>query len=95
MFPKRDVGLQECAFKVRARECSTLLQLGDMEKLGDSDNAALKKADAPAQMHLDAHGGHAFGLRRTNFPITRWPQLAETWLRTIAIAAGLEGNGAP
>src|SRR4029077_16451232 len=32
-------------------------------------------------------GGHAFGLRRTNDPITGWPLLVETWLRTIGILA--------
>lgn len=42
--------------------------------------AALKKAGVPAEIHLYAHGGHAFGLRRTKFPITGWPQLVETWL---------------
>jgi len=46
---------------------------------------ALKKAGVPAEMHLYAHGGHAFGLRRTKFPITGWPQLVETWLRTIGV----------
>jgi len=30
-------------------------------------------------------GGHAFGLRRTSFPITEWPQLAAKWLGTIGI----------
>jgi len=45
--------------------------------------AALKKAGAPVEMHLYAQGGHAFGLRRTKLPITGWPQLVETWLRTI------------
>jgi acetyl esterase/lipase len=49
--------------------------------------AALKKAKVPAEMHLYAHGGHAFGLRRTNFPITAWPQLVETWLKTIGITS--------
>jgi dipeptidyl aminopeptidase/acylaminoacyl peptidase len=44
---------------------------------------ALKNAGVPVEMHLYAQGGHAFGLRRTEFPITRWPQLVETWLRTI------------
>ncbi len=46
---------------------------------------ALKKAGVPVEMHLYAHGGHAFGLRRTTFPITGWPQLVETWLGTIGI----------
>lgn len=46
---------------------------------------ALTKAHVPAEMHLYAHGGHAFGLRRTKLPISGWPALAEVWLRTIGI----------
>jgi acetyl esterase/lipase len=46
---------------------------------------ALKKAGVPVEMHLYAQGGHAFGLRRTKFPITRWPELVETWLGTIGM----------
>jgi acetyl esterase/lipase len=47
--------------------------------------AALTKAGVPAEIHLYAHGGHAFGLRRTQFPITHWPDLVETWLHTIGM----------
>jgi acetyl esterase/lipase len=47
----------------------------------------LKKAGVPVEMHLYAQGGHAFGLRRTKFPITAWTQLVETWLGTIGITA--------
>jgi acetyl esterase/lipase len=46
---------------------------------------ALKKAGAPVEMHLYAEGGHAFGLRRTKFPATAWPQLVEVWLATIGM----------
>ncbi len=46
---------------------------------------ALKKAGVPVEMHLYAEGKHAFGLRPTKLPITRWPQLVETWLRTIGM----------
>ena len=46
---------------------------------------ALKKAGVPVEMHLYAQGGHAFGLRRTEFPITAWPQLVETWLGSIGM----------
>jgi acetyl esterase/lipase len=46
---------------------------------------ALKDAGVPVEMHLYAQGGHAFGLRRTQFPIAGWPQLVETWLRTIGV----------
>jgi acetyl esterase/lipase len=44
---------------------------------------ALKNARIPVELHLYAQGGHGFGLRRTKLPVTRWPQLVETWLRTI------------
>jgi acetyl esterase/lipase len=46
---------------------------------------ALKKAGVPVETHLYAHGGHAFGLRRTEMPITEWPQLVEKWLGTIGM----------
>jgi len=49
--------------------------------------ATLKKAGVPVEMHLYAQGGHAFGLRRTKFPVTGWPKLVETWLETIGMIA--------
>jgi acetyl esterase/lipase len=48
---------------------------------------ALAKAGVPAEMHLYAQGGHAFGLRHTRFPITDWPRLVETWLHTIGMTS--------
>jgi acetyl esterase/lipase len=49
---------------------------------------ALKQAKAPVEMHLYAHGGHAFGMRRTSQPITDWPELVERWLHTIGMLPG-------
>jgi acetyl esterase/lipase len=46
---------------------------------------ALTNAKVPAEMHLYAHGGHAFGLRPTSNPITRWPALVEAWMNTIGV----------
>lgn len=45
----------------------------------------LKNAGVPVEMHLYAHGGHAFGLRPTKYPITQWPELAKVWLKTIGM----------
>jgi acetyl esterase/lipase len=45
--------------------------------------AALQKAGVPVEMHLYAKGGHAFGLRRTQSPITGWPNLLEDWLKAM------------
>ncbi len=46
---------------------------------------ALAKARVPAELHIYARGGHAFGLRPTNSPITHWPKVADAWLRRIGI----------
>ena len=68
----------------------TFLLQAENDPVDDVENslayyAALKKAKVPVEMHLYAQGGHAFGLRRTKLPITEWPQLVETWLRTIGM----------
>ena len=44
---------------------------------------ALKDAGVPAEMHLYAQGGHAFGLTPSKLPISHWPALVEQWLHTI------------
>lgn len=46
---------------------------------------ALKDVKVPAELHLFTQGGHGFGLRPTDRPISRWPVLAEEWLHTIHI----------
>jgi acetyl esterase/lipase len=46
---------------------------------------ALKNAKVPVEMHLFAKGGHGYGLRRTELPVTAWPKAAEKWMRTIGI----------
>ncbi|SDF48983.1 alpha/beta hydrolase [Terriglobus roseus] len=46
---------------------------------------ALKDVKVPAELHLFTQGGHGFGLRPTQLPISRWPTLAEAWLHTIHI----------
>jgi acetyl esterase/lipase len=48
---------------------------------------ALLKAGVPVEMHLFAQGGHGFGLRRTNLPVTAWPELVEPWLGTIGMTS--------
>src|SRR5438876_239405 len=53
--------------------------------------AALKKAGVPVEMHLYPQGGHAFGLRRTKFPITTdWPRLVENVAEGDQNDSGLE-----
>jgi acetyl esterase/lipase len=44
---------------------------------------ALVAAHVPVEMHLFAHGGHAFGLRKPTEPVGAWPRLVETWLASL------------
>lgn len=46
---------------------------------------ALKKAGVPAELHVYTKGGHGYGLRPTELPVTHWPSLAATWLKTIGV----------
>lgn len=46
---------------------------------------ALKDANVPAELHLYAHGGHAFGLRRSSLPIPNWPDLFYDWLKGLGV----------
>ena len=46
---------------------------------------ALKSVNVDTELHVYAHGGHGFGLRQTQLPITHWPALAERWMETIHV----------
>ena len=46
---------------------------------------ALKNAGVPAEMHVYTKGGHGYGLRRTELPVTGWPELVDVWLKTIGV----------
>jgi acetyl esterase/lipase len=46
---------------------------------------ALKDAKISAELHIYTQGGHGFGSRPTDLPISHWPPIAETWLHTIHV----------
>ena len=46
---------------------------------------ALRRAKVPAELHIYAGGGHGYGLRPTELPVTHWPALVEAWFRTIGL----------
>jgi acetyl esterase/lipase len=85
----KDLGLNPDIPVTRQTPPTFLLQAEDdhVDNVNDSlaYYIALKNAGVAVEMHLYAQGGHAFGLRRTKFPITGWPRLVETWLRTIGM----------
>ena len=55
----------------------------------DSDRAiyaalllvALKRADVPAELHIYSRGGHGYGLRPSDNPVSSWPKRCEDWMR--------------
>ncbi len=75
---------------VRGNTPPTFLLQAENDNVDDVRNSlvyyiALKNAGVPAELHVYAEGGHAFGLRRTARPIAAWPRLVETWLKTIGM----------
>jgi acetyl esterase/lipase len=46
---------------------------------------ALKEAKVPAELHIFAHGGHGYGLRPMESPVTHWTTYAETWFHAIQV----------
>lgn len=47
---------------------------------------ALNDAGVPVDMRLYAKGGHAFGMRATEHPITtQWPGQVKQWLQNIGV----------
>ncbi|HEU5180209.1 MAG TPA: alpha/beta hydrolase [Candidatus Polarisedimenticolia bacterium] len=78
--------------QVTARTPPTLLIHAEDDPVDPVENSrvyysALRKAGVPAELHAYPKGGHAFGLRPTESPITQWPQRVETWLTAIGMFA--------
>jgi len=87
--PEKDFALNP-DIRVTSRTPPTFLLQAQDDPVDPIENslvyyAALRKAGVPAEMHVYVKGGHAFGLRPTAAPITRWPQLVETWLAAIGV----------
>ncbi|MEX2176683.1 MAG: alpha/beta hydrolase [Pirellulaceae bacterium] len=41
---------------------------------------AVRQAGVAAELHIYSAGGHGFGLRVSEFPVSSWPQRCEAWL---------------
>jgi acetyl esterase/lipase len=48
--------------------------------------AALQKEKVPYALHIYPTGGHGYGLRRTDEPVTTWPDRLEEWLNSRGIS---------
>jgi acetyl esterase/lipase len=56
---------------------------------------ALKKGGASAELHIYESGGHGYGLRPTDLPVTRWPQRMQEWMQRLELLERLPGEGKP
>lgn len=72
--------------KVTSRTPPTFLLQAQDDPVDPVENSlvyysALKKAGVAAELHVFMKGGHAFGSRPSQLPITRWPELVENLAR--------------
>lgn len=50
---------------------------------------ALKKNNVPAELHIYAAGGHGYGMRKSDKPVSGWPDRCADWLKTRGYLAPL------
>ena len=78
------------AIRVTARTPPTFLVHAYDDPMDPVENTlvyadSLWAAGVPTEVHVYATGGHAFGLRRTDAPVTAWPDRAEEWMRAMGV----------
>ena len=48
--------------------------------------AALQKEKVPVELHVYPTGGHGYGLRKTDEPVTSWPERLEEWFQARGLS---------
>ncbi len=96
----REGGVLDPTINVTARTPPTFLLQAWDDPVDEICNStlyarALDSAGVPAEVHLFAKGGHAFGLRRNHSPDTVWPGLLQNWLRGVGVLASSPSRTAP
>ena len=46
---------------------------------------ALRKAKVAAELHIHPLGGHGFGMRKSEFPVHKWPDRCAEWMKSIGL----------
>lgn len=44
-----------------------------------------KKLKLPAELHIFSSGGHGFGMRKTEKPVSQWPARVGEWMRSMGL----------
>ena len=43
--------------------------------------ARLREHDVPAELHVYSSGGHGYGIRPSNSPVSRWHEHLRAWMQ--------------
>lgn len=85
LFDKDSDALVASDLPVTAQTPPTFMAMAFDDRVGPENvlryALALKKVEVPTEVHLYPAGGHGFGLRATELPVTRWPEHCAEWLR--------------
>jgi acetyl esterase/lipase len=89
LFDKESDALIANDLPVNAQTPPTFMTMAFDDRVGPENvlryALALKKVEVPTEVHLYPTGGHGFGLRRTDQPVTHWPDRCEQWLRSAGL----------
>lgn len=46
---------------------------------------AMKQFGIPAELHIFAKGGHGFGMKQSELPVNKWPEMFIEWMKAMKI----------
>jgi acetyl esterase/lipase len=82
----RETGQLDASIHIPARTPPVLLVHASDDAVSSPENSAvmylaLKRIGIPAELHIYAAGGHGFGVRKTDKPVSAWTGRCLDWLR--------------
>ncbi|MDF7808540.1 alpha/beta hydrolase [Pontiellaceae bacterium B12219] len=86
LFKSGDIELSDDILVNSATPPAFLVQTKDDKKYYRSTLAylvALDAAGVEVEAHLFAKGGHGYGMRPSDHPVSQWPRLCEAWMREM------------
>ena len=51
---------------------------------------ALKQNKVPCELHVYHKGGHGYGMRASDNPVSHWPDRCRDWMLSIGYLSGTE-----
>ncbi len=89
LFDKESESLLAADLPITSKTPPTFMTMAFDDNVGPENvlryALALKQAEVPTELHLYPSGGHGFGSRRTDQPVTWWPDRCEEWMRATGL----------